>query len=132
MPTRKTAVVQRRDAGPVVEFRRTGFGRAGPRRTGSVEWPLHVARHTVTLQVRTLGSRVLQKARRNERTMVKGPPQNVGELIELLEGFDRNLPIRTADAVRGSSEVWEFVHVVTLMPPNNDFVAILHLPRPPA
>jgi hypothetical protein len=72
-----------------------------------------------------------QYVRRSEQIMVNGPPQNVGELIESLEGFDRSLPVRTADSVRGSAENWEFVHLVTLMPPNNDFVAILHVPRPP-
>ncbi len=53
--------------------------------------------------------------------------RTVGDLIDRLQEFNRDMPIRTADSIHGTSDKSEFVFAVSLLPPANDAVAVWHL-----
>ncbi len=53
--------------------------------------------------------------------------RTVGDLIARLQTFDADLPIRTADALDGTSDKFELVFSAGLLPPANDAVAIFHI-----
>ena len=56
-------------------------------------------------------------------------PKTVGDLIQRLQMFDRDLEVVAANARTGTSDRFELILMVGPLPPENDKVAILYLTR---
>jgi hypothetical protein len=60
----------------------------------------------------------------------QGQITTVGDLIDRLQEFDRDLPIRTADAHTGNDDNWEWILAVGLIPPSREMLGIIYIPPP--
>jgi hypothetical protein len=54
----------------------------------------------------------------------------VGDLIDRLQAFDRNLPIRTAHAATGDDTHWEWIIAVGEIPPSRTMIGVIYMPPP--
>jgi hypothetical protein len=56
-------------------------------------------------------------------------PRTVGDLIAELEKFGRHLDVVTANALTGTSDSFELILTVGLLPPDDERLAILYMPK---
>jgi hypothetical protein len=56
-------------------------------------------------------------------------PKTVGDLIERLEQFERGVVVVAANALTGTADDFEWILTVAPLPPTNEKVAILYLPK---
>jgi hypothetical protein len=56
-------------------------------------------------------------------------PKTVGHLIQRLEMFERDLEVVAVNALTGTSDSFGWILAAALLPPDNEKVAILYLPR---
>jgi hypothetical protein len=54
----------------------------------------------------------------------------VGDLIDQLQAFDHDLPIRTAHGVTGNDDNWEWIISVAPIPPSGTMIGIIYIPPP--
>jgi hypothetical protein len=56
-------------------------------------------------------------------------PRTVGDLIQRLEAFDRDLPVVVANALTGTSDNFNWILMVGPLPPENEKIGVIYLPQ---